>query len=320
MLPQLIAGLNGFVPPSPVELHVDDIVPDLQFPPSPVDDPIEQFSTTDDETVEDDDLLSVAESATDSTASADSLPGYDDDDDSGHQLFSHRLLRWNNMMAAFADISLATVPAPPSPSYSQATTLRYVLSPVDEQVVLSPPTATPVIDSDDEVELLGPASKRQRLEDPEDTGFQITVKTLSGSTLLLWVENADTILQIKHQIIWLLGWIFSQPRDLILVLGGIQLEDARTLPECGITSGTQLTLVLRLRGGMDNADDVDPFSDLDTSMPEDTGGAAGSAFDGPPAPLPPLELDDVPMVVAAVAVPQVIRTNSSMILATPLDM
>jgi hypothetical protein len=298
-LPQLSAGLNGFVPPSPVEAHVDD-TPDLQFPPSPDTDPIEQFSTTDDETVEDDDLLSVAESATDSTASADSLPGYDDDDDSGHQLFSHRLLRWNNMMAAFTDMSLAAVPAPPSPSYSQATTLHYVLSPVDEQVVLSPPTAITVIDSDDEVELLEPASKRQRLEGPEEEGFQIFVKTLSGYTLKLWVENADTIEAVKQQILCLLGWIFSQPRDLILVLGGIQLDDARTLPECGITSGTLLTLVLRLRGGMQNAEDSDPFSDLDASMPEDTGGAAGSAFDGPPAPLPA----PAPAAAAAVDDPQ----------------
>jgi hypothetical protein len=293
-LPQLSAGLNGFVPPSPVEFHVDDN-PDLQFPPSPVEDPIEQF-TTDDETAEDDDLLSVAESATDSTASANSLPGYDDDDDSGHQLFMHRRLRWNNMMAAFTD---GTAAAPPSPSFSQATTLHYVLSPVDEQVVLSPPTA-PVIDSDDEVELLGPALKRQRLEDPEDAGFQITVRTLSGSTLLLWVENADTIETVKQQIICLLRWIFSQPRDLILVLGGIQLDDARTLLECCITAGTQLTLVLRLRGGMQNAEDSDPFSDLDASMPEDTGGAAGSAFDGPPAPLPAPAAADA----AAVAAPQ----------------
>jgi hypothetical protein len=109
--------------------------------------------------------------------------------------------------------------------------------------------------------------KRQRLEDLEDEGFQITVKTLSGSTLLLSVENADTIETIKQQIIWMLGWIFSQPRDLILVLGGVQLDDARTLPECGITSGTQLTLVLRLRGGvgMDSASDVDPFDSFDDS-------------------------------------------------------
>jgi hypothetical protein len=100
-LPQLSAGLNGFVPPSPVEVHVDD-TPDLQFPPSPEDDPIEQF-TTDGESSEDDDLLSVSASATDSTASANSLPGYDDDDDSGHQLFDHQRFRWNHMMAAFTN-------------------------------------------------------------------------------------------------------------------------------------------------------------------------------------------------------------------------
>jgi hypothetical protein len=301
-LPQLSAGLNGFVPPSPVEFHVDDL-PDLQFPPSPEDDPIEQF-TTDDESSEDDDLLSVAESATDSTASADSLPGYDDDDDSGHQLFMHRQLRWNNMMAAFTDMSLAAVPAPPSPSYSQATTLRYVMSPVDEQVAdtTGPPTA-PAIDSDGEVELLGPALKRQRLGDPEDAGFQITVRTLSGSTLLLWVENADTIEAVKRQILCVLRWILSQPRDLILVLGGIQLDDARTIQECGITSGTQLTLVLRLRGGMQNADDSDPFSSPDASMPGDTGGV-GSAFDEPPAPLPA----PAPAAAPAVADPQAFET------------
>jgi hypothetical protein len=273
-LPQLSAGLDGYAPSSPVEVHVDD-TPDVQFPPSPVDDPIEQFSTTDDEAVEDDDLLVAAESATDSTASADSLVGYDDDDDSGHQLFMHRQLRWNNLMAAFRDGS-AEGPAPPSPSYSQATTLHYVLSPVDEQIVPSPPTATTVIDSDDELELLGPAFKRQRLEDP--VGFQIFVKTLSGSSLILWVEGSDTIEMVKHQIICMLGWIFSQPRDLILVLDGLQLADARTLRECGVEAGTQLTLVMRLRGGagMDAASDVDPFEDFDDS------GEDGLSSSGPP--------------------------------------
>jgi hypothetical protein len=191
------------------------------------------------------------------------------------------------------------------------------LSPVDEQVAdtTGPPTA-PAIESDGEVELLGPALKRQRLEDPEEEGFQIFVKTLSGYTLKLWVENTDTIETVKQQIICMLRWIFSQPRDLILMFGGIQLDDARTLPECGITSGTQLTMVMRLRGGMQNAGDPDSFSDLDASMP-DTAGGAGSAFDGPPVGLPPLALADVPFAVAAVAVPQAIRTNSPMILPTP---
>jgi hypothetical protein len=64
----------------------------------------------------------------------------------------------------------------------------------------------------------------------------------------------------------MLGWIFSQPRDLILVIDGTQLDDARTLRECGITAGTQLTLIMRLRGGvgMDSASDVDPFDSLDS--------------------------------------------------------
>jgi hypothetical protein len=46
------------------------------------------------------------------------------------------------------------------------------------------------------------------------------VKTLSGSSLILWVEGSDTIEMVKHQIICMLGWIFSQPRNLILVLEG----------------------------------------------------------------------------------------------------
>ena len=87
------------------------------------------------------------------------------------------------------------------------------------------------------------------------------------------MEPGDTIETVKHQIIWMLGWIFSQPRDLILVLNHVQLEDARTLRECGITAGTQVRTIMRIRGGvlgggMGGADDVDPFDELDSSMPE----------------------------------------------------
>ena len=99
-------------------------------------------------------------------------------------------------------------------------------------------------------------------------GFQIFIKTLNGSSITLWVEHGDTIETTKRQLILMLGWIFAQPRDVILVLNSIQLEDARTLRECGITQGTQLTLIMRIRGGMEAADDVDPFDELDSSMPE----------------------------------------------------
>ena len=87
-------------------------------------------------------------------------------------------------------------------------------------------------------------------------------------SLTLWVEHTDTIKTIKRKLIVMLGWIFAQPRDVILVLDSIQLEDARTLRECCITAGTQLTLVMRIRGGMEAAEDIDPFDEPDSSMPE----------------------------------------------------
>jgi hypothetical protein len=92
------------------------------------------------------------------------------------------------------------------------------------------------------------------------------------------VESPDTIEAVKRQIICLLGWIFSQPRDVILVIDGIQLGDARTLRECGITAGTQLTMIMRLRGGvgMDNASDVDPFDSLD-SLDDEPGSSVPEA-------------------------------------------
>ena len=75
------------------------------------------------------------------------------------------------------------------------------------------------------------------------------------------MANTDTVETVKRLILFTLRWVFSQPRDLILVLGGGQLDDARTLQECGITSGTQITMIMRLRGGMQRADDSEPFDE-----------------------------------------------------------
>ena len=80
------------------------------------------------------------------------------------------------------------------------------------------------------------------------------------------MADADTIETVKRLILFTLRWTFSQPRDLILVLGTSQLEDDRTVQGCGITSGTQITMIMRLRGGMQAADDEDPFEYLDRSL------------------------------------------------------
>ena len=75
--------------------------------------------------------------------------------------------------------------------------------------------------------------------------------------------------ELQQNILFTLRWVFAQPSDLILVLGTSQLEDDRTVQQCGITSGTQITMIMRLRGGMQRADDSDPFEDLDTDSLDD---------------------------------------------------
>jgi hypothetical protein len=67
---------------------------------------------------------------------------------------------------------------------------------------------------------------------------------------------------------------------------------------------------------MQNAEDPDSFSDLDASMPEDTGGA-GSAFDGPPAALP---APAPAAAAAAVADPQAFETMTPITSRPPRGM
>lgn len=76
--------------------------------------------------------------------------------------------------------------------------------------------------------------------------MQIFIKTLTGRTVTIVVEEDDTILNVKMKL---------QEKDNIpvdeqrLIFGGHQLEDKKSLKDYKIERNATIHLVLRLPGG-----------------------------------------------------------------------